>query len=158
MGPVPRSVSRRRRMLVRIWPRFSKVKIAAGWWVLPSAGQSARCDKGRTGQKSMPSDCAVNCRFPFPFCPGPAVSLQRPNRRKGSVKRDAFNPADASAITDESRLALPRARLPKTGRVYPCRSLGCSKREPSSPADASAASNGTRLGQPSRRLSQMRAV
>ena len=86
----------------------------------------------------MPSVCAVNCRFPLPFRPGHGARLPRPNRRKGSLKRDAFNPADASAITDESRLALPRARLPQTGRVYPCRSLGGSKREPSSPADASA--------------------
>lgn len=97
-------------------------------------------------------------------CPSPPLgspaktSAGRPNRRKGSLKRDAFTPADASALTDESRLALPEPRLPQTGRVYPCRSLGCSKREPSSPADASAASNGTRLTQPSRRLSQMRAV
>jgi hypothetical protein len=97
-------------------------------------------------------------RLPPPLGSPAKTSAGRPNRRKGSVKRDAFNPADASAITDESRLALPRARLPQTGRVYPCRSLGCSKREPSSPADASAASNGTRLTQPSRRLSQMRAV
>jgi hypothetical protein len=106
----------------------------------------------------MPSDCAVNCRFTVPFRTGLGARLPRPNSRKGSVKRDAFNPADASAITDESRLALPMTRLPQTGRVYPCRSLGDSKREPSSPADASAASDGTRLTQPSRRLSQMRPV
>ena len=48
---------------------------------------------------------------------GLGAGLPGPNRRKGSLKRDAFNPADASAITDESRLALPRTRRPQTGRV-----------------------------------------
>jgi hypothetical protein len=97
------------------------------------------------------------CASPPLGCPA-KTSAGRPNRRKGSLKRDAFTPADASAITDESRLDLPRARRPQTGRVYPCRSLGSSKREPSSPAEPSDASNGPRLGQPSCRLSQMRAV
>ena len=101
---------------------------------------------------------AVNPRLGLPCHCGLGVGLARSKSPKGSVKRDAFNPADASAITDESRLALPGPRLPETGRVQPCRSLGCSKREPSSPAAASAASNGTRLGQPTLRLSQMRAV
>ncbi len=35
------------------------------------------------------------------------TSAGRPNRRKGSLKRDAATPAAASAIPDESRLALP---------------------------------------------------
>jgi hypothetical protein len=35
-----------------------------------------------------------------------------PKSPKGSVKRAAFAPADASAITDESRFTLPEPRLP----------------------------------------------
>jgi hypothetical protein len=101
---------------------------------------------------------AVNPRLALPCHCGLGGIPARSKSRKGSVKRDAFTPADASALTDESRFTLPEPRLPQTGLVQPCRSLGSSKREPSSPADASAASNGTRLTQPSRRLSQMRAV
>ena len=41
----------------------------------------------------------------------------RPNRPKGSVKRASSAPADASALTDETRLLLPKPRPSQTGRV-----------------------------------------
>ena len=88
----------------------------------------------------------------------PGMIHTRSNRRKGSLKRDAFNPADAPAITDESRLALPVPRRLQTGAVQPRRGLGCPKRNAFSPADAPAITDERRLAPPTRRQDQTRRV
>lgn len=65
----------------------------------------------------MPRVSAVNPRLALPCHCGLGVALMQSKSPKGSVKRASFIPADASALTDESRFTLPEPRLLETGLV-----------------------------------------